>query len=132
MINEDAVIACAKLVGRAGARDFQIGYLHDDVPAEEAGWYATAFYQGMRISADDHKSPTLAATALAERLLRGAMCRCLKPVSLADTRPGCRWRLVGADWKPGCDVPPITVKGQPGDYSAMVEAVNQRARRQKP
>lgn len=135
-MNEDAVIACMDLVGRAGARDFQIGYLHDDVPMEKAGWYATAFYQVARISADDHQSPTLAAMALAERLLRGATCRCREPVTLSDGRAGCRWRLVGAKWEPGCDAPPITIKeGQRGDHAAMQRALaqpmNRRDRRAK-
>ena len=46
MIESDAVIACADLVGRTGAKEFQVGYLHDDVPVEQAGWYAHAQYQG--------------------------------------------------------------------------------------
>lgn len=133
-LNEDAVLACADLVGRAGASEFKIGYLHDDVPTAEVGWYATAFYRGMRISADDHKSPTLAATALAERLLRGAMCRCRQPVALSDGRDGCRWRLVGAKWEPGCDAPPLTVNGTRGDYAAMARVMaepSNRAERRK-
>jgi len=41
-LDEDALIAAADLVGRTGATGFEIGYLHDDVPAEKAGWYAHA------------------------------------------------------------------------------------------
>lgn len=126
-MNEDAIVACAHLVGRAGASGFEIGYLHDDVPVEEAGWYAVAFYQGMRVTTDEHKSPTLAATALSERLLRGAACRCGKKVAMSDRAGGCRWKLVGDRWVPGCDVPPISVPGaHGGDYAAAQRAYNQR------
>jgi hypothetical protein len=129
-VNDDLVVACADLVGRAGASGFEIGYLHDDVPVEEAGWYAHASYQGARIMVDDHRSPTGAALALAERLLAGATCRCRQPVTLSDSGNGCRWKLVGARWEPGCDAPSITVKGaQRGDHVAMQRALAEPANR---
>lgn len=122
------VKACAHLVGRAGASGFEIGYVHDDVPVEEAGWYAVAFYQGARITADDHKSPALAAYALAVRLLTGAQCRCGKPVVLGGDK-GCRWKLTGDRWEPGCAAPPITVTGGTrGDYEAISAAMNRAQR----
>jgi len=126
-MNEDAVMACADLVGRAGASEFEIGYLHDDVPVEDAGWYAVAKYRGARLTADDHRSPSAAAMALSERLLRDAACRCGRPVALSGGDPGrCRWRLMGARWEPGCDAPPITVTGGVrGDHAAIVRAVTQ-------
>jgi hypothetical protein len=122
-MNDDIVIACVDLVGRSGGSGFEIGYLHDDVPAEEAGWYAHVQFQGARISVGERWSPTGAALALAERLLSGAMCRCRHPVSLSDGAEGCRWRLVGARWEPGCDVESIHAKGQRGDYAAMQRAL---------
>jgi hypothetical protein len=122
-LNDDIVIACADLVGRAGASGFEIGYLHDDVPAEDAGWYAHAQYHGARIIVEDHRSPTGAALALAERLLSGAMCRCRRPVALTDRLGGCRWRLIGARWEPGCDAPSLRVDGPRGDHAAMVRAL---------
>lgn len=122
--SDDIVDACIDLVGRCGASGLQIGHLHDDAPVAEAGWYAYAQYRGARITVEDHQSPTLAALALAQRLLQGAACRCGETVSLSDDRPGCRWRLVGARWEPGCDVPPITVTGsRRGDYAALVRAM---------
>jgi len=124
-LNEDAVLACADLVARCGASDFELGYLHDDVPIERAAWYAVAKFRGARISVDEHQSPTLAATALSERLLRGAMCRCRRPVSLSDSRLGCRWRLVGPRWEPGCDAEPLKVPGERGDLAAMQRAIAQ-------
>lgn len=128
-INEDVVVACADLVGRAGASGFEIAYLHDDVPVEEAGWYAVALFQGTRITVEDHRSPTAAALALAERMLAGAVCRCRKPVTLSDGVEGCRWQLVGKRWEPGCDVEPLHIKGKRGDYAAMQAALAQPANR---
>jgi hypothetical protein len=119
----DAVVACADLVGRAGAREFEIGYQRDDVPVEEAGWYASASYKGARLMADEHRSPTAAALALAERILSGGTCRCGQPVALNDDTPGCRWQLMGKRWEPGCDVPSIRVQGERGDYAAMEQAL---------
>lgn len=124
----NVVVACADLVGRAGARGFQIGYLHDDVPADQAGWYAHAQYRGARITADNHRGPVEAAEALARRLLTGAKCRCGRLVALsrsgavafdgtvvadgsrwtvADARSAgqCRWERRGARWEPSCPVP---------------------------
>jgi hypothetical protein len=133
MTYSDALIACADLAGRAGAKDFEIGYLHDDVPIEQAAWYAQASYQGARIMVGEQSSPTAAAMALAERLLSSATCRCRKPVALTDTAEGCRWRLVGQRWEPGCDAQPISVKGPRGDHAAMQRALaetgNRRERR---
>lgn len=125
-MSEDIIKACAHLVERAGASGFEIGHLHDDVPVEAAAWYAIAFYQGARITVDDHRSPTAAALALAERLLAGATCRCRQPVTLSDTIPGCRWRLVGDRWKPGCKVAPISVQGaNRGDHAAITRALHE-------
>lgn len=126
-LNGDAVEACADLVGRAGASGFQIGYLHDDVPIEDAGWYAHAQYRGARIMVEGRRSPSEAALALAERLLRGAACRCGKTVTLTDNSNGCRWRLAGKRWEPGCDAPPVRVDGQRGDLAAMNRAMRRAA-----
>lgn len=128
-LNGDVVEACAHLVGRAGASSFELGFMHDDAPTEEAGWYAVAFYRGVRIQTDEHRSPTLAAMALAERLLRGATCRCGEPVVLADGASGCRWSLRGKRWEPGCDASPVKVAGTPGDLVAAQAAVVGRMNR---
>jgi hypothetical protein len=122
-LNDDMVVACADLAGRAGASEFQIGFVHDDVPSEDAGWYAHAQYRGARLTAKDHRSPTGAALALSERILSGATCRCGQRVTLSDGAAGCRWQLLGRRWEPGCDAPTITVPGGvPGDYTAMQAA----------
>jgi hypothetical protein len=126
-IDEDAVIAAADLVGRSGATSLQVGYLHDDVPAERAGWYAHAQYRGARIIAEDHRGPAEACEALARQLLTGAKCaHCSGLVALsrrgaafypgavmvdgsefterdARSRPQCRWIRRGQAWKRGCE-----------------------------
>lgn len=125
-LDQDAVIATADLVGRTGATEFEIGYLHDDVPMEEAGWYATAVFRGAKIIEDDHRGPTEAAEALARRLLSGARCKCGALVALSDhgavafdnvamadgsrwsaeearMAGQCRWTRMGPRWKRACE-----------------------------
>ncbi len=80
--DDDRLIAAVELVGRTGACQFEIGYLHDDVPADQAAWYAHAQYRGTRITAENHTHPVAAAEELARRLLTGAKCACGKLVSL--------------------------------------------------
>jgi hypothetical protein len=124
--DEDAVKACADLVGRTGAKSFECGYLHDDVPVAEAGWYATAVYRGAKLTAEDKASAAEACDALADRLLSGAQCQhCKGLVALSDggafafrratlatgqrwdaedaaKAPQCRWTRTGARWERGC------------------------------
>jgi hypothetical protein len=62
------------------------------------------------------------------------MCRCRRPVTLADDADGCRWQLMGQRRTPGCDAKPITVQGERGDLDAMRAAAagqqgNRAARR---
>jgi hypothetical protein len=104
--DEDAFHAAADLIGRTGAVSFQVGYLHDDVPAEQAGWYAHAQYRGARVTAEDHRNPVDAAEALARRLLTGGKCtKCGKLISLGDSGPdSCRWTRMGKRWEAGCQV----------------------------
>jgi hypothetical protein len=133
-LDQDAVLAAANLADRAGARSFKIGYLHDDVPVDQADWYAEAQYKGVRIIAEHHPGPVEAAEALARRLLDGAKCRCGRLVALSDdgamgyrdaklldgttwtptqaAKAGqCRWTRLGKRWEPGCNAPPIRMKG---------------------
>lgn len=128
-LDNEAVIACADLVARTGATRFEIGYLHDDVPVAEAGWYAHAQYRGTRISVEDQPSPVHAASALAGRLLDGGKCtHCGGPIALSSRgvtiRPGavltdgsqwpvaaaggkrlvpCLWQRRGREWVRGCE-----------------------------
>lgn len=123
---EDAVKACADLVGRTGARQFECGYVHENVPVADAGWYATAVYKGAKLTAEDKASPAEACDALAARLLTGGQCQhCKGLVALTDAgafaynsatlatgqrwdaedaarAPQCRWTRTGARWERGC------------------------------
>lgn len=125
-LDEDALIAAADLVGRTGAKGFEIGFVHDDVPVEEAAWYAHAQYQGARITEEGHTGPVQAAEALARRLLEGGKCtKCGGLVALSSrgavVYPGsklsdgtpwgvpearaarqCRWTRMGDRWVAGC------------------------------
>lgn len=120
----DVVIAAGDLVGRTGATDFEIGYLNDDVPMAEAGWYATAVFRGAKLI-EEAEGPAEAAEALATRLLTGAKCRCGRLVALhaggavafnatmadgttwtvdeARAAGQCRWRRDGERWRRGCE-----------------------------
>lgn len=124
--DQDAVVAAADLVARSGGREFEIGYLHDDVPIEEAGWYAKATFRGGVVVEEDHRGPVEAAEALASRLLTGAKCsHCGGLVALSDrgafafqeahlvdgsrwtaaeaaAAGQCRWRREGDRWVRGC------------------------------
>lgn len=105
-LDMDAIIACTDLVGRSGAKDLELGYVHDDVPVDEAGWYATATYRGAKIIVDDQRSQDAACDALARRILDGGHCaHCGQLVTLNDDLPGCRWRRMGARWERGCEDP---------------------------
>ena len=124
-LDEDALFAAADLVGRTGAKSFEIGYLHDDVPAADAGWYAQAQYKGARIT-EEGKGPVDAAEALARRLLEGGKCtRCGSLIALSGhgafaykspvmtdgttwtaeeaAKAGqCRWTRMGRRWEAAC------------------------------
>ncbi len=123
--DRDRVIACADLVGRSGAREFQIGFLNDSPPH---AWYAHAMFRGARLQVENQDGPAQAAMALAVKILTGAKCRCGRLVALkpggavAFRKPNmadgtqwsaaeaakagqCRWRLVGDRWEPSCPVP---------------------------
>lgn len=123
--DEDAVRACADLVGRTGARSFECGYINEGVPVSEAGWYASAQFLGARLLAEDKASPAAACDGLAVRLLAGAQCQhCRKLVSLSaagamardatllDGRTWtaqeqaaaglCHWHRTGDRWERGC------------------------------
>jgi hypothetical protein len=85
-MDEDAIWAAVDLAGRAGARQLQVGYLHEDVPPEQAGWYAHALYRGARVTEEDHRGPVEALDALARRLFTGARgTHCGGLVALSDT-----------------------------------------------
>jgi hypothetical protein len=132
-LDTDAVVAAVDLVGRAGATNFEIGWLNDEddpVYAERgAEWWCKAQYRGTRIDVEGFARPDDAATALAVRILTGAKCRCGRLVRLhgddaafahldvamadgtrwtaqeAAAAGQCEWRRDGAKWQPSCPEP---------------------------
>lgn len=122
-IDEDEVMAAIDLGFRCGATDFEMGFTEDD---DRNSWWAHVQFRGARVSVERQSGPVAAASALAQRLLDGASCRCTLLVSLSGkgSDSHCRWRRVGAKWEPGCDAPPLDVKGQRGDLGAMQRALD--------
>ena len=104
-MDEDAMFAAVDLIGRAGATGAEFGYLHDDVPVEQADWYAYAQYRGARITVEHHRGPVEALEALARRLLTGGTCtHCGRPIALRGSScRTCRWSRQGAKWVRGCE-----------------------------
>ena len=123
--DDERIVAAVELVARTGARHFEIGYLHEDVPANEADWYAHAQYRGTRIMVEHHSHPADAVEALAVKLLTGAKCGCGKLVALqrggalafraatmsdgstftieqAREAGQCHWRRKGRHWVSAC------------------------------
>ena len=103
-LDQDAVVACVDLVARTGAKSFEVGYLDDDVPLEQARWYAQAFLRGARIVAQEKEGPDEACDALARRILRGGRCNhCQKTVALSGTQGVmCVWYRDRDAWVQGC------------------------------
>lgn len=124
-LDEDALFAALDLVGRTGAEHAEFGYLVEDVPIEDADWYAHVQYVGARIMVEHHRGPLEALEALARKLLTGATCvHCRGLIALSDSgavfvpgvsvsgvqlveadarsRPACRWTRVGPKWVAGC------------------------------
>jgi hypothetical protein len=124
--DEDVMYAAVDLIGRTGAREMQVGYLHEDVPSSKADWWAHAQYRGARVSVEHHTGPVQALEALAERLIVGGKCaHCGKYTTLhsdggivypdgllADgtrvdveeaRRVGfCHWQRINRSWVRGC------------------------------
>jgi hypothetical protein len=122
VLDQDAVIACADLVGRTGARGFQCGYLTEEGAGD---WYAYAAYRGARVTVEGYPGPSEACDGLARRLLEGGRCACGKLVALSDSGAvafasaamadgsewtagqaaaagQCRWTRMGKRWVSAC------------------------------
>jgi hypothetical protein len=104
-LDQDAMDAALDLIGRTGAKQMEVGYLHEDVPPEQADWYAHAQYQGARVIAEHHHGPVEALEALARRLLHGGLCtHCHKTITLSGkSKKYCRWTRRGDKWVRGCE-----------------------------
>jgi len=104
VIDASSVRAAANLVGRTGARELEIGYLHDDVPSHLAGWYAIATYKGAKVIVEDQPHPVVALRKLALKLIEGGACTyCLRTVSTRRIdRDTCYWQIINMRWERGC------------------------------
>lgn len=108
--DRDALIAGVDLVGRSGAKNFEVGYLDDDVPVHLARWWAKAQYQGARLQEDEHRGPVEAVEALARRILDGGVCTHCggrthlggAPRSMRRRGAVCAWKRRGDRWERGC------------------------------
>lgn len=111
----DTVVATAELCGRSGATNFEVGYLDDDVPSEQARWWAKAQYRGRRLQVDEQSSPVAACEALAARILDDGMCTTCgervvtaatleanEAAGLAPAQVRCVWVRHGRHWIAGC------------------------------
>lgn len=101
--------ATADLVRRAGATEFQMGYMIEAPRMADQGWYALARW-GEREIKTNGRDPIDACLALAIELLDGSLCRrCGAPISIFAGDGGfCRWHVEGESWVSGC--------GEPIDY----------------
>jgi hypothetical protein len=127
---DDAATAAIDLIGRTGARQLEIGYLHDTPRSEDADWWAAAKYRGARVNVEHHTGPSPALEALAVRLLTGAQCtHCRGLITLTGdgawfypgatrpdgsvltlgevaAQPQCHWTRSGTRWNAGCRTAP--------------------------
>lgn len=102
---DDRATAAVDLIGRTGATDLEIGYLHDDVPTDQADWWATARYRGARVTVEHKRSPGHALDSLLARLLDGGQCRwCGREVTNRRSagRRHCRYQRIGERYVRGC------------------------------
>ena len=67
----DALQHTVSAVGRTGAAGLEIGYLDDDPPHR---WYATAQYEGAKVSCDNQHDPLAAVLGLYAMLAAGGQC----------------------------------------------------------
>lgn len=140
VVDEDRLLAAVDLIGRTGATEYEGGYLHDDVPSEQAGWWATARYKGTKVTEENHPGPVEATEALAMRLMSGGKCQhCQGAVTLSRdgvmVYPGatspidgsvvwteesaraartCLWERRGRRWVRGCEQQPRQNPDRPG------------------
>ena len=124
----DAAVACAELASQGAAIEFQIARFNDEGPPR---WFAHVAWKGYRVSTDNHPTPTVAADALAAKVLETARCRCGRRATaiagMGDGRNWCTWTRIQARWLPGCDAPPLLIdRSQAGDLEAVRRAAKER------
>lgn len=82
LTEEDGLILgyTSTAIGRTGATSLEIGYLDDDPPSR---WYATAQYQGAKVSCENQDDPVGAMVGLYVMLAAGGTCtKCQRTIAL--------------------------------------------------
>lgn len=109
-LDRPRLLAAVELVGRAAARQLELGWESDDGP-RPGEWYASAFYKGARVTVEKQEGPDAAVEALAFKLMDGGECvHCGRLLFVAgvgyrwggDSEP-CTWYRRGEHWLRGCD-----------------------------
>lgn len=74
-------------IGKTGAKSLEIGYLDDDPPSR---WYATALYQGTKVTCDEQPDPVAAILGLYAMLAAGGQCTaCGRTIALTYSEQPC-------------------------------------------
>lgn len=138
--DNEVIAASVNLFTRCGAQEFDYGHMLENVPSEDADWYAYVGFRGSRITVEHQRGPVQALDALAARVLDGGMCTtCTR---ICTTRPdgvmvrdtvhvhtgakvsqeeaaanverngACHWVRDGDHWYSGCD-PHVRPKPRP-------------------
>lgn len=103
----DVVTALQELCRACGATAMHLGYLGEPgEPATGPGWMAEVVVDDRQVVISGRYSPSEAALAMAEELLRTARCTCDRRVVLMPhgEEDECHWRLIGPEWVQGCAV----------------------------
>ena len=78
--DDPRMTAGIELIGRTGAKSFQIRYSDDEEPVV---WFAVALYDDGKAETAASLDPVMAILRLAERLIDGGMCtHCKRPAGL--------------------------------------------------
>lgn len=134
----DLLVSTTRLVDRTGGTEFELRWTCPHQPDQDEGhncsdvrWVAEAKWNGTRVWREG-LSPEAACLDLAHRILTGGQCRCGSRVALDDDADGCRWRLLGPEWRSSCEGPGIQMPaGTRGDLDAMHRAMKGQRRRRK-
>jgi hypothetical protein len=149
LLDEDRMLAAVEVIGRAGATNFEVGYLDDEVPSEMARWWASAKWRGTKVLVEDETGPDVAAEALAFKVIVPGQCvHCGRTITvrridddgtpLIYTISGhplldedaieetgldalCVWNRRGRHWLRGCD----------GGYDRPAGGLNRAQRRRQ-
>lgn len=130
--SSDVVEALRGLCKDMGITTLTIRYTGDPTTlADSPAWNCEVILSGRSVLIENRHSPSEAALAMAEALLREAVCAlCNRRVALMPgphlPEPYCAWKLIGAEWTPGCSIETlisaVTDKVRGADSSTEVDA----------